>query len=151
MRRAWIIAIPLLVALVLLLGMGVGACGSGVEEEETPTLPKPGEWVASTECSEFTFTFTVSPDSVGIAKISYDFNEFKCPGAQHSGGVSVERPNLWPITNGQFTVDTYIKSASPLDIVIQGRFDGTGMHASGTWEIGAEGTTCSAGSWEASH
>lgn len=46
MRRTWIIAVPLLVALVLLIGIGAGACGGG---EITPppgeeeTAPPPAE------------------------------------------------------------------------------------------------------------
>ena len=164
MRRTWTIAIPLLVVLVLLMGIGAGACEGGEGEEAvppstpsaptpevtpspppttaapTPTLPKSGEWTASTEFGEL--KFTVNPDSTGIAKVSFNFTEFKCGGAQASGGVSVEKPTLWSITGGQFTIDT---SLSLGKVVIKGKFDETGTHASGTWEI----NICS-GTWESS-
>lgn len=137
---------------VLLIVMTV-AC-AGVEEETSPSVPatppttpapappKSGDWTTSTGFGEL--VFTVNLDSTGIAKISYHFTEFNCDGAEVSGGVAVENPSLWPITDGQFTADTYVR---PWNIIIEGRFDETGTHASGTWEI--TGTTCS-GTWESS-
>lgn len=42
MRKVRVLATPLLIVLVLLIGMGAGACGGGVEEETTPpTTPAP--------------------------------------------------------------------------------------------------------------
>jgi len=35
-------------------------------------------------------------------------------------------------------------------LTVRGRFDETATHASGTWEISADGTTCQEGTWEAS-
>jgi len=151
MRKVPILAISLLLALVLLIGMGVGACGGGEvtpppgeeeeEEEVTPAPPTPGEWTTSTEFGEL--GFTVNSGSTGITKVSFNFAEFECGGAQVSGGVSAENPSLWPITDGQFTVDASIPFG---EVVIEGEFDETGTHASGTWEI----NVCS-GTWEASH
>lgn len=148
MKRTWILAIPLLVVLVLLIGMGAGACGDGEvtpdgeeEEEVTPAPPTPGEWTASTDFGEL--GFTVNSSSTGITKVSFNFAEFECGGAQMSGGVSAENPSLWPITDGQFTIDASMAFG---DVVIEGEFDETGTHASGTWEI----NVCS-GTWEASH
>ena len=140
MRKAQIIGIPLLIVVFVL-----GACAPKTPTPTTtptPALPKSGEWTALTEFGEL--SFTVNPDSTGIAKISLHFpGEFKCGGIQVSGGiVSVENPNLWPITDGQFTVDT---SLSLGKVVIDGKFDETGTHASGTWEI----NVCS-GTWESS-
>ena len=86
----------------------------------------------------------MSPDSAGIAKVSFNFTEFECGGTQVSGEMSVENSSLWAITGDQFTVDAYVM---PWDIVIQGTFDETGRQASGTW--GITGTTCS-GTWESS-
>jgi len=156
MRKSGILAITLLAVLVLLAGMGAVACdgngeegappsGNGEEtapptEDEKGAPPTPGEWTTSTEFGKL--GFTVNSGSTGISKVSFDFAEFECGGVQMSGGVSVETPDLWPITDGQFTVDVFI---SPWDVVIEGEFDETGTHASGTWEI----DTCS-GTWEAS-
>ena len=148
MKRVWILAIPLVV-LVLLIGMGAGACGDGEvaldgEEEEEEVIsapPTPGEWIISADFGEL--GLTVNSGSTGITKVSFNFAEFECDGVQVSGGVSVKNPDMWPITDGQFTVDVFV---SPWDVVIEGEFDETGTHASGTWEIG----TCS-GTWEASH
>jgi len=158
MRKVQIIAIALLVVgLVLLIGMGAGACGGGEEEETAPTttpaLPKPGEWAASTGCSEFTFTFTVSPDSTGIAEFYYCLTELECDGAWSSAESTVECIQIIPITGGQFAIEDFTV-ARPFgerwSLTVQGRFDETGMHASGAWEISAEGTICQAGTWESS-
>ena len=166
MKRTWILAIPLLVVMVLLIGMGAGACDGGgggevtpppgdeeeeeeEEEEVTPASPTPGEWTASTGCSEFTFTFTVSPDGIAISEMSCSFREFKCgPRTVTAPGATFKRSPPWSITGGQFTVET---SMGDWGIAIQGRFDETGRHASGTWEISAEGITCQAGTWESAH
>ncbi len=126
-----------------------------VEVEEEEEAPKPNEWTASTGSSQFTFTFTVSPDSTGITEIYYSFFAFECAGwVMTITPSTVEKSPPYPITGGQFTIEI---SRSPqygqgldLDIVIQGSFDETGTHASGTWEISVEGTTCPAGTWEAS-
>jgi len=165
MKRTWILAIPLLVVLVLLIGMGVGACGGGEEEGATPpseeeeeaaplpALPKPGEWVASTGCSEFTFTFTVSPDGTSIPETSYSLFQLECGPYIHTAPhLTAEHSPPWPITGGQFTIDFVesFQTMSDWHIVIQGSFDETGTHASGTWEISAEGTTCQTGTWESS-
>lgn len=170
MRKVQILAIPLLVVLVLLIGMGAGACGGGVdgetppppgdengapppgdEEEAAPpaALPKPGEWTASTGASEFTFTFNVRSDSTSIESVRYEL-------AVYAGvlkGIVVPR---LPIIGGQFTFDTEtwapwrVGPSKDWDMVIQGRFDETGTHASGTWEISSEGTILAAGTWESS-
>ena len=109
---------------------------------DTPKLPQPGEWTASVEFGEF--VLTVDPSGTGISKISYNFAAFECGGIRRSGGVSIGKPSLWLITDGQFIINS---SLDPWDMVIQGEFDETGTHASGTWEI--TGTTCS-GTWESS-
>jgi len=170
MRRTWIVAIPLLVALVLLMGMGAVACGGGVEEqaahppgdeevapppeeeEETPPapgLPTPGGWTASTGAGEFTFTFTVSSDGTSIETIHYELTTQ----AYVQKGIVVPR---LPIVGGQFTFDTEAWASWRMmgekgwDMVIQGSFDETGTHASGAWEISSAGTVLTAGIWEAS-
>ena len=72
---------------------------------------------------------------------------------QISGGVvNIERDPMWPITGSQFTIDLVemIEYGPDWDIGIEGRFDETGTHASGTWEISSAGTTCQASTWESS-
>ena len=123
------------------------------EAPATPELPKPGEWAASTGSSEFVFTFTVNPNSTGITEIYYRLAEFECRGVSSSAESTVECIQIIPITGGQFTIES-LNVARPFgerwDLTVQGRFDETGRHASGTWEISAEGTTCQKGTWEAS-
>ena len=165
MRKVQILAIPLLIVLVLLIGMGAGACGGGGEgevapppgeEEEaapTPALPKPGEWVASTGCSEFTFYLTVSPDGTSIPETSYSLFQLECGSYIHTAPhLTAEHSPPWPITGGQFTIDFVesFQTMSDWHIVIQGSFNETGTNSSGTWEISADGTTCQAGTWESS-
>ena len=72
-------------------------------------------------------------------------------GVQLSGDVESSRDPVWPITGSQFTVDldVRIQYGPDWDLVIEGSFDETGTHASGTWEVSVEGTTCQAGTWEA--
>lgn len=114
--------------------------------------PRPGEWTASTGTSNFIFAFTVSPDSTSIIIVNYEYIEFTCGSVTVSGEASVESTPPWPITGGQFTID-WSESMHPMpdwSIVIQGSFDETGTHASGTWEINAEGTDRQTGTWEAS-
>lgn len=114
--------------------------------EEVP--PKPGEWTASTGNSKFTFAFTVNPDSTGITIVDYTFTEFTCGSVTTSGGASVEGSLPWPITDGQFTIE-WSEYTSDWNVVIEGSFDETGTHASGTWEISA-GEDRQTGTWEAS-
>ena len=135
-KVVWLIASCLAVAALFVV-----SCGPAVEEETAP--PKSGEWPASTKFGEL--EFTVSADSTGIAKISFDFVEFKCGGSEVSGGVSIENANLWPITDNQFAIST--SAFQVWDMVIRGEFDKSGTRAFGTWEI--EDTTCS-GTWESS-
>jgi len=128
----------IVVAVFAIILIPLAACGGTPGPEGTLGPPTPGEWTASTGFGEL--MFTVNPDSTGIADV-FDFVEFECGGSQTSGGLSVENPSLWSITDGQFTVDASL----PLgEVVIEGEFDETGTHASGTWEING----CS-GTWEA--
>jgi len=125
------------------------------EEPPTPSLPKPGEWTVQTGLDKFMLAFTVSPDGTGITEIRYSLGPaFEC------GDyiiivveTTVEESTPWPITGDQFTIDLVdLMMAAPFDLgmVIKGQFDETGAHASGTWEISADGTTCQEGTWEAS-
>ncbi len=73
---------------------------------------------------------------------------------QTSGGWRSQVEPILPITGGQFTIETEEEGLGAVrytwDIVIQGKFDETGRHASGTWEVSSDGTTCHEGTWEAS-
>ncbi len=143
--------IPILTVVAVVSIIFAGCAGGTAPAPTAPELPKPGEWAASTGSSEFVFTFTVNPDRTGIPEYSIHFTEFKCEGVQTSGGYRTTVEPIRPITGGQFTIETEERGLGAVrytwDIVIQGRFDETGTHASGTWEI--TGTDCS-GSWEAS-
>lgn len=139
----------IVVAVFAIVLIPLTACGGTPEPQETrgtegtpepQETPIPGEWTSSTEFGEL--EFTVNPNSTGIAEVSFNFVNFECDGSQASGGVSVENPSLWSINDGQFTIEVSIMVG---DVVIDGEFDETGNHASGTWEIRG----CS-GTWEAS-
>jgi len=138
--------ITILHTVILLILLPV-ALAVGCQQQAPPAPPKPGEWTANTEFGEL--GFTVNPDSTGIAKVSFDFAEFKCGNVQMSGGMSIESETLWSITDAQFTIDTSLGPMTPWDVVIQGEFDQAGTHASGTWEISSAEKTCS-GNWESS-
>jgi hypothetical protein len=119
----------------------------------TPALPEPGEWTASTGVSEFAFTFTVNPSSTGITEFYYRLTELECDGVWSSAESTVECIQIISITSGQFAVEDFAV-AEPYGerwgLTVRGRFDEAGTHASGTWEISAEGTICQEGTWEAS-
>ena len=119
----------------------------------TPSLPKPGQWTASTGATEFTFTFTVNPDSTGIAEFYYCLTELECDGVWSSAESTVECIQIIPITGGQFAIEDFTVArpyGERWSLTVRGRFDETGTHAAGTWEISAEGTICAEGTWEAS-
>ena len=119
----------------------------------TPSLPKPGQWTASTGATEFTFTFTVNPDSTGIAEFYYCLTELECDGVWSSAESTVECIQIIPITGGQFAIEDFTVArpyGERWSLTVRGRFDETGTHASGTWEISADGTTCQEGTWDAS-
>ena len=119
----------------------------------TPSLPKPGQWTASTGATEFTFTFTVNPDSTGIAEFYYCLTELECDGVWSSAESTVECIQIIPITGGQFAIEDFTVArpyGERWSLTVRGRFDETGTHASGTWEISSDGTTCQEGTWEAS-
>ncbi|HEY54837.1 MAG TPA: hypothetical protein G4N91_00955 [Dehalococcoidia bacterium] len=67
-----------------------------------------------------------------------------------SGDVETSWEPVRPITGGQFTIDLVVapQYGPDWDIVIEGGFDETGTHASGTWEISAAGIPCKSGTWE---
>jgi parallel beta-helix repeat protein len=109
-------------------------------------LPMPGEWRGSAEFGEF--VFIVNNSSTGISNISYNFSNWTCGPITRSGGVSISHTPHWPITSGQFTIETDFGGTLPM--TIHGKFDETGTHASGTWEAVSSRVTCS-GAWDADY
>ena len=119
----------------------------------TVVLPMSGEWNASVEFGEL--VFTVNNSSTGISEISYNFSSWSCGPITLTGKMSighVESLEDWPITHGQFTIETDLGGASyDVPMTICGKFDETGKHASGTWEAVSYGATCSGGPWDADY
>jgi len=107
-------------------------------------LPMPGKWRGSAEFGEFVF---IVNNSTGISKISYNFSNWTCGPTTRSGGVSISHTH-WPITSGQFTIETDLGGTLPM--TIRGKFDETCTHASGNWEAVSSGVTCS-GAWDADY
>ena len=115
----------------------------------TVVLPMSGEWNASVEFGEL--VFTVNNSSTGISEISYNFSSWTCGPTLRSGEMGFGHIPHWPITRGQFTIETDLGGALyEVPMTICGKFDETGKHASGTWEAVSYGTTCS-GAWDADY
>jgi len=100
-------------------------------------LPASGRWQANGGESG-PFEFTVSSDSTAITEIHYHINNFTCASVNTS--VNADMFGSWPISNGQFTLDTVPNHL--LDITVAGTFDGTGRHATGTWKTVVFGQAC---------
>lgn len=131
-----------LLLLVVLITLGTGSC-RGIEPAVAPEPPEPGEWIAPTSFGQL--IFTVNPDGTGISEVFFGFEDFTCAGVTYvSGGVGVESSEHWPVAGDEFNIEAYL---NPWNMIVEGQFDKTGRHASGTWEI--TDTDCS-GDWEAS-
>jgi hypothetical protein len=104
----------------------------------------PGTWAAPTDFG--TMEFIVNDSSTGITKVTYHFSDFSCGETPFSGTLGVSTPTSWPITERQFTMETFL-TPGVSQMTISGTFDGTGKKASGTWEVSVPETTC-AGTWE---
>jgi uncharacterized repeat protein (TIGR02543 family) len=144
-------------SLTLTMDTSMGVTAFFTAEEPPTALPKPGEWRASTGSSQFTlFVLTVNPNSTEITQIDYHFDEFKCGGCQSNLMAFYEREPIpiHPLPSGtEFTVDVELETVllpCCWHMYIHGIFDETGTHASGSWEISAEGTICAEGTWSAS-
>lgn len=112
----------------------------------TPAPPRSGVWSASTEFGEL--AFTVNPEGTAITRVSLNFSQFQCGPLAISTRFSAEHPSLWAITGRQFTVtfnDLPPWVSPPLEppLSIRGKFDETGTHVSGTWEVHVDGAVCS--------
>lgn len=144
----------------------------------TPTTPQVSRLIASVS-GLGGFVFTLNPNRTGISKVALNFSNFSCGSASAgsvvvNGAIDLENKQTWPITGGQFVVEaspnggsndmititihagfsaTFSNETNTLTgidmITINGRFDGTGTHASGTWTVVSGGTSCP-GTWESS-
>jgi hypothetical protein len=126
-------SLELLVGLVL-IALLLSACGPSA-----PPETRAGEWKATADFGEF--TFTVDPSGTGITKIVLDYES--CSSAIVSGGVFISQavglePTL-PIEDSTFTLEM-----EAVSVEIQGKFSRDGSRASGSWTAGE----CS-GRWEA--
>ena len=117
----------------------------------TWTIPSlPSEWIALTNFGDL--KFTVNSDGTGVIEITYIFSSWTCGPATMSGTMKFSKSSGWPITDRQFTIKNTldpppIGSGSQV-MTINGTFDETGAHASGTWEADWYGSLCS-GNWQA--
>jgi hypothetical protein len=113
--------------------------------------------------------FTLNSNRTGISKVALNFSSFSCGSASEvNGEMDLENKKTWPVTHGQFIVEASLNRASNIItitvhqgfsyksinggglgidmITINGIFDGTGTHASGTWKVDSAGTNCP-GTW----
>jgi hypothetical protein len=150
-----VLSTVLLVVSLTFAGCNSTPAGPSNGEEPPPTgVPKPGEWTVETFSNElYDLTFTVSPDSTGITKITFSTRGFECGGSSWSPGqVSVSNPSPWPIISDQFNIEVKVGEGGigekDLYLDILGWFSGT-EYAYGIWEISALWIPCSSGGWEA--
>jgi hypothetical protein len=142
---------------VLLLATGATTCGGDSSTPSSPSttptsqvtspsvsnLPQPGVWTARAGFG--TFDMTVNGDSTAITKIAFHFESWRCGNVTHSGGVTVTPSSGWPITNRQFSLDSYFSGNLSDSMAIRGSF-ASSTSASGSWSAKSGGTTCS-GTW----
>jgi len=107
--------------------------------------PRSGDWRVPTDFGEF--VFTVNADGSQITKFIITFSDWTCGGVKQSGTITITRFPAWPISNGQFTLETSIGPSGNVKITINGAFNQAGDEASGIWSAVVYGTTCS-GNWE---
>jgi len=135
--------ISLLLAVCLCLYLTSCKSPSGPSDTSTTTsvsLPKSGDWTASTAFGSF--DFTVNSSSTYITKINFNFSNWK----GRSGSVSVSKDPGWAISNRTFKIETSIMSDQ---WTIDGTFETNGNKASGNWKavIGSQTET---GTWQSS-
>ena len=117
----------LLVRLAL-IALLLSGCGPSA-----PPETRAGEWKATTDFGEF--TFTVDPGGTTITSIEYSFQS--CSSAIIAGSVTFSGTlNLedgLPIENGKFTLEV----GGVTSMEFQGKFSRDGTRASGSWTAGA--------------
>ena len=117
----------LLVGLAL-IALLLSGCGPSA-----PPETRAGEWKATTDFGEF--TFTVDPSGTTITSIEYSFQS--CSDAIISGSVTfsgtIDLGEGLPIENGKFTLEVGGVASMEFD----GKFSRDGTRASGSWTAGA--------------
>ena len=112
-------------ALIVLLLSGCGP--------SAPPETRAGEWKATTDFGEF--TFTVDPSGTTITSIEYSFQS--CSDAIISGSITfsgtIDLGEGLPIENGKFTLEVGGVASMEFD----GKFSRDGTRASGSWTAGA--------------
>jgi len=152
--------IPLLTVLMVVSIIFAGCFGPSVPAQPGDWFcTQPGDWFCTKldGLEEVTsgvvlVAFRVNPTSTGITAVGCVFQDFTCGGINFEGTNTVESAHPWPITRGRFTIErvTIVDTTlGPLELTVQGKFDGTGTHASGTLEFRLEGTILTTGTWEA--
>ncbi len=130
-----------IIATLAILFPASHAIPPSAQSSSTSVSPRSGLWSASADFG--VFKFTVNPKATAITKMLLDFSRFKCGSISISSGkISVE--SQWPVNCNQFKVTVNL---GLYKLVVRGKFDDTGTHAAGTWEIESIGAICS-GTWE---
>lgn len=111
-------------------------------EEPAGVAPEPGNWWGRSGFGSL--DFKVHNQGGVIYDIGFEFEDWGCGGEPRNGRISAENPSGWPITNGEFTIETSFP-ARELAMTVHGTFDEHDA-ASGTWSAVSYGTTCS-GDW----
>jgi hypothetical protein len=111
-----------------LIALLLSGCGPSA-----PPETRAGEWKATTDFGEF--TFTVDPSGTTITSIEYSFQS--CSDAIISGSVTfsgtIDLGEGLPIENGKFTLEVGGVTSMEFD----GKFSRDGTRASGSWTAGA--------------
>jgi hypothetical protein len=131
---------------ILVIGMlAISSFGSG--------SPQSGKWIAPTEWGNL--SFIVNGNGTSITNATLNYSQLSCGGVTKSGSTSFNYNIGLPITDNQFVINSeqevrYILNSDPEKerTKIEGRFDGTGKRAYGTWKEERMGEICSC-SWEA--
>ena len=111
-----------------LIALLLSGCGPSA-----PPETRAGEWKATTDFGEF--TFTVDPSGTTITSIEYSFQS--CSDAIISGSITfsgtLDLEEGLPIENGKFTLEVGGVASMEFD----GKFSRDGTRASGSWTAGA--------------
>lgn len=122
-RKSLGVLVRLVLIVLLLSGCGPSA----------PPETRAGEWKATTDFGEF--TFTVDPSGTTITSIEYSFQS--CSAAIISGSVrfsgTINLEEGLPIENDKFTLEM----GGVTSMEFQGKFSRDGTRASGSWTAGA--------------
>ena len=123
-----------LLARLALIALLLSGCGPSA-----PPETRAGDWKATTDFGEF--TFTVDPGGTTITSIEYSFQS--CSSAIITGSVTfsgtinlevgAHRDAPLPIENGKFTLEV----GGVTSMEFHGKFSRDGTRASGSWTAGA--------------